>query len=228
MSRSARQMRGNGRPGLWRAVVAASRATTQEDRGPVPCEAMDEIRWFQRLGVSARPAVTALLTGVVGTVALGKSFIVEWQHLVVSFGVSMDTGFTITREEPQTQGLAQLPYANAYVIGALVLLTMLAAAAAQPHRSRWLRFATAGLGIGLAALVTVMIYNVQLPVDMARRGFFVTTQHPEAGGYWALGAIGVLVAGVWLTAGPTPHGTSTPGGQTGGQPLRAAASPTTI
>jgi hypothetical protein len=165
---------------------------------------MDEIGLFRRLGVSSRSALTGIAAGIAGTGALGTSLVVDWQHLSLSLqSGSNDPGFSDIRQE-FTLGLGQMPYSDVYVIGVLGLLAMLGAAVARADRAHWLRFAATALGLGLVALVAVMVYFAE--PTFAALYFGDDTLHTSerllGGGYWALGAVAAIVAGVWLTAGP--------------------------
>jgi hypothetical protein len=145
-----------------------------------------------------------LVAGVVGTGALAASLIVDWQRLTFTRqSGSNDPGFSTILSSGYTLGLAQLPYADVYVLGVLGLLTVLGVSVARPDRARWLRFASTALGLGLAALVRVMVYDGEALIAALYLSDAMLETHEQiaAGGYWALGAVAVTVAGVWLTAG---------------------------
>jgi hypothetical protein len=155
-------------------------------------------------GLSWRAAAPALVAAVAGTGALAASMVLDWRHLEFRQQTPGDLSITLLLDH--SAGLASFAYAPVYLIGVLALLALLGVVVARPEDARWLRFVAAGLGLGLVCILLVMIFYVDSStvVALATDNGFQGTAHMLSGGYWALGAVGALVVGIWVTPPAAP------------------------
>ena len=175
-------------------------------------------------------AAVSFVAGVAGAGAFVASMLLAWQRIETPTSPL----FGVTSEPLANLGLADTGAGVVYLLGALALLGLVGAAAVRPGLGPRLRPAVAGLGLGLAAVLVGTVFEMRhwmlgrfgalslfVVSDEARSELDLAEYSLQPGFYLGVGAILVLVAGVWLSAAPS----TTPGAATAAPVMAYAAVP---
>jgi hypothetical protein len=161
-----------------------------------------------------RPATTAFALGAAGVLAFMASLLLDWMTVTVDVPSESTFSFRSGEQIQLTASLSNVDIlGEVYLLGGIGLLGLLGAVLTRPDLA--LRWRVGGTGIGLGLLAVVIADARQMPASTYGQDtiFFSNTRALEAlrestkvayqpGILCALGAIVLLVSGIWFAARP--------------------------